>query len=1234
MLQPLSHFNRLLSSAIATCTDGFFIIIPFKTLDGSKTPVSLFIYFDGKKICASFKFIGKSDYKSFNKFINRTLSDNSVTSKKIWVPKNYISKRTQEIWGYQNIEFILYSNYDKNVPELLRLIRTSIKNLYMSNPFNKLNNIVNSVNTMINPLLLLSNSINGVRETINQPNKTIKRMFSTLSTSPNLSEGFERWKSFEREIRASLWVFETENFVTDFWKEVVVPENKSNPGIKMAIQLRVQLSSRGIRSISFVDIIGVNDKDEVISAFQDVLSKKLDEYNIEDLKKLIIVYKRVDKSVKSKINTPTSETELTKSGYSIKKFQRIIPATMDIKEWGCGIQNPRTEIWNIKLDSKLYAEVNIRNKMNFVTVYEKHLRGSIKRFSFTDKLRVINSKIDYRTFERIFDDHTIYFLKGEVKLTVEDIKCKYIEKILPHKKPNNKVITMDLETREIDKKLEPVCVSIYDGKITKTFWIQDFSSSGTMLEASIKYLLIRKYYGYKLYLHNFSYFDGVFLLKILADMPIINLTKVLIRDGRILKLVIQFDKVKDKKTKSGSDYKGSITLHDSLLILPASLDKLSKVFKCESKGMFPLKFLNNPKTSLSFVGDVPGINYFYHPDPTTQSKAYSLWLDKYNKYTQAYTKKDWDLKEELIKYCEQDVISLHMVILTFTQEIYSKFEVNILNYPTLPSIAFALYRLKYLKSETIPILSGGVYNDIKRAYYGGFVDVYKVWAQNVQGFDVNSLYPSSMSKYPVPVGKPEFFEGDSKLRFKNLFGFVLVKVDAPPLERPILPYKIINKNGSQSTIYPTGTWTGWYFTEELKNAMKYGYKFTIIKGYHFDNQKIFTDYVTELYSIKCSVSSDNPWYTISKLLQNSLYGRFGMSPDLEKNEFMISSDFSKILKSGSKCITDFIDLGNKILVSYQDDQGEHDPNVSIGIAAAIASWSRIQMTHYIMKYGDSICYIDTDGIKTTSSIDPSEIGTKLGMMKYEGTFKEAVFIAPKVYGGISENLEMTVKVKGLKNAISYWKLKLLLYMDKLAIPQNKWSRDWDKGYISLLNQIYTLSATENKRQILRDSCNKIVGTWPFTLYEGKKLLLPKFTLYYLPSILLVKAMISPPQTIDLNLRITSGINIIYLPAPLPEIIYLPAPLPEIIYIFPTRHASMNLLAPPKSYLALPEPKQLLQIAAPLSFGYLRLKAPLEVLNIIYVLPKVFYMNPGLPSIIYLPGPIQKCLPAPSNLMRI
>jgi len=251
MLQSVRYFNRLLYSAIATCTDGFFVIIPFKILGGSKNPVSLFIYFDGKKICASFKFIGKSDYKSFNKFINRTLSDNSVSSKKIWAPKNYISKKTQEIWGYQNIEFILYSNYAKNVPELLRLIRTNIKNLYLSNPFNELNNIVKSVNTMINPLMLSTQSLNGAMEIVNNSNKTIKRMYSTLVSKKNvLNEGCKKWKSFKTENFSVLDNSQIEKFVTSFWNEVVVPETTGNTTLKMAIQLRVQLNNMGKLEIS------------------------------------------------------------------------------------------------------------------------------------------------------------------------------------------------------------------------------------------------------------------------------------------------------------------------------------------------------------------------------------------------------------------------------------------------------------------------------------------------------------------------------------------------------------------------------------------------------------------------------------------------------------------------------------------------------------------------------------------------------------------------------------------------------------------------------------------------------------------------------------------------------------------------------------------------------------------------------------------------------------------------
>jgi hypothetical protein len=95
------------------------------------------------------------------------------------------------------------------------------------------------------------------------------------------------------------------------------------------------------------------------------------------------------------------------------------------------------------------------------------------------------------------------------------------------------------------------------------------------------------------------------------------------------------------------------------------------------------------------------------------------------------------------------------------------------------------------------------------------------------------------------------------------------------------------------------------------------------------------------------------------------------------------------------------------------------------------------MSEFIMKYSQQICSIDTDGIKVTCDLDDDMVGPELGKMKFEGEFKESVFIAPKVYGGITQDNDMVVKIKGLKNGISYWKLKLLLYIDNLQILQYK-----------------------------------------------------------------------------------------------------------------------------------------------------------------------------------------------------
>jgi hypothetical protein len=154
-----------------------------------------------------------------------------------------------------------------------------------------------------------------------------------------------------------------------------------------------------------------------------------------------------------------------------------------------------------------------------------------------------------------------------------------------------------------------------------------------MILAAFKTIMIKFYYGYSVYFHNFSYFDAIFILKTLINIPDIKLNPT-IREGKILKLNIQFDK-RIKQSKSGSKYKGSINIFDSLLILPKSLASLGASFGCEVKGFFPLKILNDPTVSLDYEGEVPQFKYFYHPNQLNKSE-YKKFEAKYNDFKASY----------------------------------------------------------------------------------------------------------------------------------------------------------------------------------------------------------------------------------------------------------------------------------------------------------------------------------------------------------------------------------------------------------------------------------------------------------------------------------------------------------------------------------------------------------------------------------------------------------------------
>jgi DNA polymerase family B len=73
----------------------------------------------------------------------------------------------------------------------------------------------------------------------------------------------------------------------------------------------------------------------------------------------------------------------------------------------------------------------------------------------------------------------------------------------------------------------------------------------------------------------------------------------------------------------------------------------------------------------------------------------------------------------------------------------------------------------------------------------------------------------------MPVGNIKQFTGNILDIMVNPFGFFKCKITSPLiLENPILQIRYNNR-----TISPLGTFTGWFFSEELFNAQKYGYHF-------------------------------------------------------------------------------------------------------------------------------------------------------------------------------------------------------------------------------------------------------------------------------------------------------------------------------------------------------------------------------------------------------------------------
>ena len=455
-----------------------------------------------------------------------------------------------------------------------------------------------------------------------------------------------------------------------------------------------------------------------------------------------------------------------------------------------------------------------------------------------------------------------------------------------------------------------------------------------------------------------------------------------------------------------------------------------------------------------------------------------LNYENYLIYTQNFHN-NWHLKKAAIKYCEGDCIALYQTIMHFSNLIFNEFNINVSSVSTLPSLAFKVFRAKFLSnSAKLPVISGKIYSDISQAYFGGHCDMYipsNPKGQLVYEYDCNSLYPHVMKECKYPGKLLGYFRGDItsmneyiKIYNENL-SFLKVKVFAPKdIKNPILPNRSENL-----AVHGSGIWTGWYYSEELKNAQNYGYHFEILEGYIFEPTTIFTNYINQIFNIKAASEPNSPMYTISKLLLNTLYGRFGLAPDQLTHEVVTKNNIDqRINELGLDNIQNIISFGNNSIISYLK-KFSNIPLINVAIAAAISANARIYMTEYKNNPDFVLLYTDTDSYFTLKPL-PSHLidPKKLGHFKLVHVFKEFVALAPKVYGGIDINGNEIVKTKGLKAKVSFLQLKSLLNVKSLSevnntglFTQTKWFNNLETGTIIVKDTNYNLRPTDNKRNL-------------------------------------------------------------------------------------------------------------------------------------------------------------------------
>ena len=493
---------------------------------------------------------------------------------------------------------------------------------------------------------------------------------------------------------------------------------------------------------------------------------------------------------------------------------------------------------------------------------------------------------------------------------------------------------------------------------------------GNSIEDFIKWCANKKY-NYTVYFHNLK-FDGEYIFNYLLKNGYELITDKKFRKDKTFTCLIsgmgQFYSIEIYFTV-GNHRVNKVTIYDSLKILNMSVEVIAKQFD------LPIRKLEIDYKEFREVGH--------------------------------------ELTSEEIDYIRNDVEIM-------SRALKIMFDLG-LTKMTIGSNALHNYRSMIDNfTRYYPELPIELDQDMRKSYKGGFTYLSPLYKEkevsNGIVLDVNSLYPSVMKNAYLPFGKPIFYTGKYEYSFIYPLYIQRLSCSFELREGKIPTIQLKNNPSYNPTEYLTSS-NGDIITLTLTNIdLK-----LFLENYEVDNlvydsgwkfkqtRGLFDKYIDIWSTNKINAKKDGnkALYMISKLMLNSLYGKFAKNP-------YNRSKYPYINEDGQ--------------VSYHLGGIEEGKGLYIPIGSFVTSYARERTIRTSMairdytlnKYGkDYYIYSDTDSIhmlelpeeELKQFIDIDDY--KLGYWKLESKFKKGKFIRQKCY--IEEDYEgkLNVTVAGL-----------------------------------------------------------------------------------------------------------------------------------------------------------------------------------------------------------------------------